>query len=201
MSRALGEPIGNSFAVDEQGGVYIVSDAALYRFEAARRRRSRRSGARRYANIGIAKPGQSEKGSGTTPTLMGKRLVSITDNADPMDVLVFKRARKVKGAAARVPPAGLRQGRVGHRPVADRRRARAMVVENNYGYTGPSSTMQGKTTTPGLARVNLKPQRPRLPRRLDVGRGRAVGGARSSRSARASSTRTRRAPIRTTRGT
>ena len=34
VSRSLGEPIGNSFAVDEHGGVYIVSDAALYRFEA-----------------------------------------------------------------------------------------------------------------------------------------------------------------------
>ena len=26
------EPIGNSFALDERGGVYIVSDAALYKF-------------------------------------------------------------------------------------------------------------------------------------------------------------------------
>src|SRR5581483_1787834 len=31
---ATGEPIGNSFAVDETGGVFIVSDAALYRFDA-----------------------------------------------------------------------------------------------------------------------------------------------------------------------
>jgi len=154
VSRALGEPVGNSFAVDEQGGVYIVSDAALYRFEA-------RAGAvktiwrARYANIGVAKPGQSEKGSGTTPTLMGKTFVSITDNADPMDVLVFKRARKVKG-----------RRRVCRQPVFAKGASdtdqsligtpRAMVVENNYGYTGPSSTMQGKTTTPGLARVNLR---------------------------------------------
>ena len=29
-----GEQIGNSFAVDETGGVYIVTDAALYRFDA-----------------------------------------------------------------------------------------------------------------------------------------------------------------------
>ena len=33
-SRALGEGIGNSFAVDDTGGVFIVSDAALYRFDA-----------------------------------------------------------------------------------------------------------------------------------------------------------------------
>ena len=29
-----GEPIGNSFAVDETGGVYIVTDKAMYRFDA-----------------------------------------------------------------------------------------------------------------------------------------------------------------------
>ena len=29
------EPIGNSHAVDETGGVYIVTDGALYRFDAA----------------------------------------------------------------------------------------------------------------------------------------------------------------------
>ena len=34
-TRRLGERITNSFAVDETGGVYIVSDAALYRFDAA----------------------------------------------------------------------------------------------------------------------------------------------------------------------
>jgi hypothetical protein len=153
VARALGEPIGNSFAVDEQGGVYIVTDAALYRFE-ARRGQVKTIWRARYANIGVAKPGQSEKGSGTTPTLMGKKLVSITDNADPMDVLVFKRARKVKG-----------KRRVCRQPVFAKGASdtdqsligtpRAMVVENNYGYSGPSSTMQGKATTPGLARVNL----------------------------------------------
>jgi hypothetical protein len=153
VSRALGEPIGNSFAVDEQGGVYIVSDAALYRFE-ARPGRVKTIWRARYANIGVAKPGQSEKGSGTTPTLMGKRLVAITDNADPMDVVVFKRARKVKG-----------RRRVCRQPVfakggSDTDQSliatpRSMVAENNYGYSGPSSVMQGKTTTPGLARVNL----------------------------------------------
>ena len=153
VSRALGEPIGNSFAVDEQGGVYIVSDAALYRFE-ARGGRVRTIWRARYPNIGIAKLGQSEKGSGTTPTLMGKRYVAITDNADPMAVLVFKRALTVNG-----------RRRVCRQPVFAKGAsdtdqsligtARSMVVENNYGYTGPTSASQGKTTTPGLARLDI----------------------------------------------
>jgi outer membrane protein assembly factor BamB len=35
--------------------------------------------------------------------------------------------------------------------------ATSMVVENNYGYSGPTATSQGRTTTPGLARVNIRP--------------------------------------------
>ena len=30
-----------------------------------------------------------------------------------------------------------------------------MVVENNYGYSGPTATEQGATTTPGLERVDI----------------------------------------------
>jgi hypothetical protein len=154
VSRALGEPIGNSFAVDEEGGVYVVTDAALYRFEAGLGE-IRTIWRETYDNIGIAKPGQSEKGSGTTPTLMGRGLVAITDNADPMSVLVFKRARSVRSPRL-----------VCRQPVFDRgssdtdqsliATSRSMVVENNYGYTGPASTSQGRTTTPGLARVDLR---------------------------------------------
>ena len=40
---------------------------------------------------------------------------------------------------------------------------RAIVVENNYGYTGPTSTQDGKTTTPGLERVDLDADGTRLP--------------------------------------
>jgi hypothetical protein len=32
---------------------------------------------------------------------------------------------------------------------------RSLVVENNYGYSGPSSTQDGKTTSPGLERVDI----------------------------------------------
>ena len=46
-----------------------------------------------YRNTGETKPGQTQAGSGTTPTLLaGGKLVAITDNDDPMNVLAFKRA-------------------------------------------------------------------------------------------------------------
>ena len=41
------EPIGNSFAVDETGGVYIVTDKAMYRFDARDGRPARHLAAQR----------------------------------------------------------------------------------------------------------------------------------------------------------
>jgi hypothetical protein len=32
---------------------------------------------------------------------------------------------------------------------------RSLIVENNYGYSGPDSTQDGKTTSPGLERVDI----------------------------------------------
>jgi hypothetical protein len=61
------------------------------------------------------KPGQSAPniGSGTTPTLMGRDFVTITDNADPqMHVLVYRRAAVVDGPrlVASVPVFGAGEG-------------------------------------------------------------------------------------------
>jgi hypothetical protein len=148
-----GERIGNSFAVDETGGVYIVSDVAMYRFDyyAGWPVVSWREP---YANIGIKKPGQTEAGSGTTPTLLGREFVAITDNADPMNVVVYRRAAQVTGSRVvctqpvfSVGASATDQSLIG----ADR----SMVVENNYGYTGPTSVMNGVTTTPGFERVDI----------------------------------------------
>src|SRR4051794_31571344 len=93
--RLSGEGISNSFAVDETGGVYVVSDKALYRFDAKAKEAPRISWRVVYPNSGIHKPGQSDAGSGTTPTLMGPNWVAITDNADPMNVDVYRRAVRI----------------------------------------------------------------------------------------------------------
>ena len=60
----------------------------------------------RYPDSGIHKPGQSDAGSGTTPTLMGRGRVAITDNANPMHVVIT-------GAPGPAPrPGGKRRHRV-----------------------------------------------------------------------------------------
>jgi hypothetical protein len=153
-SLNLAEKIGNSFAVDETGGVFIVTDGALYRFDATTAGAPAVTWREPYANTGVKKPGQTEAGSGTTPTLMGSQYVAITDNADPMDVVVFKRAKSVSGArricVQPVFSAGASatdQSLIGT--------GRSLMVENNYGYSGIPATEQGATTSPGIERVDL----------------------------------------------
>ncbi len=150
-----GERIVNSLAVDETGGVYVVSDHALYRFGVGRTGDPKIVWRERYDRDSAQKPGQLSQGSGTTPTLVGKALVVITDNADPrMRVLSYKRTaknvrhRKVCSTPVFAPGASATENSI----VAV---GRSVVVENNHGYEGPQSTTGGRTTAPGIARVDV----------------------------------------------
>lgn len=163
--RLKGEGISNSFAVDNSGGVFLVSDQALYRFDAGAGGRPKVSWRLRYPDSGIHKPGQVDAGSGTTPTVMNRGLLAITDNANPMNVLVVRRKRRLgprgrgrAGAAAR------RKRVVCKRPVFAKGASatdnsliatrRSIVVENNYGYDMPTSPSE--LTAPGLVRIDVR---------------------------------------------
>jgi hypothetical protein len=107
-----------------------------------------------YPSSGVVKPGQFSAGSGTTPTLMGPDHVAITDNADPMDVVVYRRGRQLDGDRLVCLQPVFAQG------ASDTENSliatgTSMIVENNYGYTGPIATQGGGVTTPGLERVDL----------------------------------------------
>lgn len=153
-TRDLGEEIANSLAVDETGGVYVVTAKALYRTDVTDSGRVRVTWRERYANTGEQKPGQVSAGSGTTPTLMGRRWVAITDNADPMRVVVYRRGPDVQGdrQVCAVPVFRKGASATDNSLVAARR---ALVVTNNYGYAGPASTANGGVTAPGIERVDV----------------------------------------------
>ncbi|HEV3002316.1 MAG TPA: hypothetical protein VGW75_16360 [Solirubrobacteraceae bacterium] len=148
-THATGETISNSFSVDEEGGVYVVTDGGLYRFRTAPDGTPQVAWRVAYDNVGVQKPGQASRGSGTTPTLGTNGTVAITDNADPMNVVVYER----------------RDGReVCRHPVFERGASAtdnslimagtAIVVENNHGYTGPGATQNGASTAPGVERID-----------------------------------------------
>ena len=151
----LGEDIQNSFTVDRRG-VYVVSSKRMYRF-GTRRGKPRVQWKAIYRNSGIVKPGQADAGSGTTPTIMRGGYVAITDNADPMNVVVYRTAVRLKRGQRRVlcrvpvfdPGASATENSL----ITN---GRSLYVENNYGYQDPFGPQSGALTTPGLARVDVK---------------------------------------------
>jgi hypothetical protein len=150
----LGEDIQNSFTVDRRG-IYVVSSKRMYRFR-ARHGRPQVQWKSTYANTGVVKPGQADAGSGTTPTIMKGGYVAITDNADPMNVVVYRKAARLRHGQRRV---------VCQVPVFDAgasatensliTNGRSLYVENNYGYQDPFGPNSGALTTPGFARVDV----------------------------------------------
>jgi hypothetical protein len=149
--QLAGEIIDNSFSVDETGGVFVVSDHAMYRFDLGPSGVPVITWRHPYDRGSRKKPGQLAQGSGTTPTLMGGDLVAITDNADPrMDVVVYRRSDGAFVCSAPVFAAGASDTENSLAAVGN-----SLFVENNYGYQGPQSTLLGKTTSPGVARVDV----------------------------------------------
>jgi len=146
-----GEEIENSFAVDRDA-VYIVSDKKLYRF-GERGGKPHVDWSITYKNSGVHKPGQVDAGSGTTPTIMTGGHVAITDNADPMDVVVYRTAKRAsRRVVCTVPVFGKGAGATENSLIGS---GRSLFVENNHGYQDPFGPQSGTVTTAGLARVDV----------------------------------------------
>lgn len=149
-----GEEIENSFAVDRDA-VYIVSDRKMYRFS-YRKGRPHVDWSVTYKNSGVHKPGQVDAGSGTTPTVMSGGYVAITDNADPMNVVVYRKAKALKRGVERtvceVPVFGTGASATENSLIGS---GRALFVENNHGYQDPFGAQSGALTAAGFARVDV----------------------------------------------
>lgn len=145
----LGAEIANSIAADDTG-VYLVTTEQLVKVEMS-------AGtpavvwATDYPNGGERKPGQLSAGSGTTPTVLPSGLVAITDNADPqVHVQFYEGATGELVCEAAVFAEGASATDNSLVAVGDS----SVVVENNHGYTAPWSTIVGRATPGGLARVD-----------------------------------------------
>ncbi len=156
-----GETIANSFAMDESGGVFIVSTHALYRYDVSNARPSV-TWRKPYDRGTRVKDGQVSQGSGTTPTLVGSASspgggsIAITDNADPqMDVVVFRRGKASPGRTplCKQPVFPNGQGADENSLISV---PGGLVAENNYGYAGPEPALpstRSADTTPDLVKV------------------------------------------------
>lgn len=151
----LGEGIDNSVAADADGSIYVVSDRAMYRMRATADGTPSTVWREAYANSGVTKPGQFGAGSGTTPTVMPGGLVAITDNADPMNVVVYRTAADPGGPreVCRVPVFAPGASATENSLIGA---GRTIVVANNYGFAGPlGGALTLRPTAPGLARVDI----------------------------------------------
>ena len=170
-SIVLDEEIENSFAM-ARDGAYVVSDTAQYKFRAGKSLKPRIVWRAKYANTGIQKPGQINAGSGTTPTLIGDgtntpKYVAITNNADPMGVVVYRAGDDVGKRPRRVctvPVFGAGASDTENSLIS---MGNSLIVENNYGYdlqkfndiiAGgiPVGGDPALVSSPGIARVDIR---------------------------------------------
>jgi hypothetical protein len=158
--------ITKSLGTDSGGGVYIDTNEKLYRFVAGPGGVPKISWQVTYPNNGVSKPGQLDAGTGTTPVIDGP-YVGINDNADPMDVMIYRTAvhptaiEQVHGHRKRVAlPRTVCQVPVFSKGASADENAMiaagtSYLIENNYGYQTPASVEGGQTTSPGFARIDI----------------------------------------------
>ncbi len=157
VNRLQGEEIQNSFSVAPEGA-YVVSDHALYRFELPSPDAPPVAVWReRYDRGHRVKVGQINRGSGTTPTLLGEDYVAIADNAEPrMNVLVYRRrgvAPRGDRLVCKTPVFSPGQSATENTLIGH---GRSLIVENNAGYDIFRTMRRGKTSAPGIARVDVR---------------------------------------------
>ena len=151
--RLANEGITQSFSMSEDGGVYIVTNVAMYRFDAIAGLPTQ-SWRIVYLNDGVKKEGQKSAGSGTSPTVMPGGRVAITDNADPINVVVYNTAINAPTRQVCLAPVfnkGASSTENSLISVGD-----SLMVENNFGNLSVKSVTGGKTTVPGFARVDVQ---------------------------------------------
>ena len=134
----LAEPVRHGLAVDE-GGAYVVSDAALLRLAAGADGTPEVRWRTRNAD------------SGSAPVLLDGGVVAVTDEQEGRLGVVFL-ARDSGAALCR--QAVFEKG-AGATDSTLASLGRGVVVANNHGYSSPRSTLLGFTSDPGIARVDL----------------------------------------------
>jgi hypothetical protein len=154
VTHLVNEEIENSLSIAPEGA-YVVSDYALYRFELSPDGPPIEAWREPYDRGERVKVGQINRGSGTTPTLLGDRYVAIADNAEPrMHVLVYRRASEVsERLVCKMPVFDPGQSATENTLIGY---GRSLIVENNAGYDIFRTMRRGKTSSPGIARVDVR---------------------------------------------
>lgn len=156
-----GEVIANAFAVTKEGAAYVNTSKKMYRVNAGIDDQPYIAWSEPYDTIGEVKSGQYELGSGTSPTILGEgKYVAMTDNADPMKVVVYRTDNHLAPNQPRVvcqvpvflyaPGGALSNSLIGY--------GLSLIAENTYGYLFDWRTHQLRgLSSPGFERIDILP--------------------------------------------
>jgi len=145
--------IENSFAVDGKSA-YVVTNRKMFALSASSDGTPKVDWEQAYANSGVVKPGQFDDGSGTTPTILPGGMVAITDNADPMNVVVYRTQTGKKVCEQPVFSAGASDTENSVIGLKD-----SLIVENNYGYDIVGFQTGAVQSKPGVTRIDIDPDK------------------------------------------
>lgn len=149
------EEIQNGFSVDNDA-VYIVSDHATYSMKASAEGTPEILWRETYDRGSARKVGTINQGSGTTPTLIGDRYITVTDNADDrINLLVYRRATDVKGERLICTIPLFSEGA----SVTDNSMigyGRSIIIENNFGYTSATEQSDWSAIKGGISRIDIR---------------------------------------------
>ena len=162
------EQIFNTFPVTKTGA-YIVTSEKMYRVWAGSDDQPYVVWSEPYDTVdpetnnewyvnGV-KNGQYERGSGTSPTILGEgKYVAITDNAHPMKVVVFRTDKQLdpnEQKVCEVPVFEDQEGGALSNSLIGSRLS--LIVENTYGNTMYWQQAGNPPSAPGFERIDINP--------------------------------------------
>lgn len=151
LGDGLENSIQNSFAIDKKRA-YVATNRRMLALEADEDGRPVVQWSETYQNAGDVKPSQFDDGTGTTPTVLPGGFVAITDNADPLNVVVY-RTRKSKDQVVCEVPVFDKGASANENSLIGV--GNSLIVENNHGYDVIGFQTGAVQSKPGQMRIDI----------------------------------------------
>ena len=155
--RMDGEQIQNALAADDDA-IYVLTDHAQYALVSYNAGTPRVLWRHAYDRGTSRKLGSINQGSGTTPTLLGQRYITFTDNADGrVNLIVLHRGPLSQDARREICKVPLFSNGASAAENSMIGWGRSIVIENNWGYTNAAEHEDWAGVAGGVTRIDIRP--------------------------------------------
>jgi hypothetical protein len=154
LGSGFEDSIENSFAIDGDQAL-VATNRRMLGLRAGADGTPAITWSSTYKNSGLFKPSQFDDGTGTTPTVLPGGYVAITDNADPMNVVVYRTDPDIpaqKRVVCEEPVFGPGASATENSLIGVKD---SLIVENNYGYDVFGFQTGAVQSKPGVIRVDI----------------------------------------------